>query len=233
MSLERPWPASAPELIEAQLALAAGDPPAPLVVARRSTLAIGACAVLFPRGLAGPGAIGDPAWAAAAVLRKRRVISQATVRTHAGAPYVAGLLALREGAALEAAVRALTAQPDVLLVDGTGRDHPRRAGMALHLGAILGLPTVGVTHRPLLAEGVWPDDVRGATAPLRLGGETVGAWVRTRAGTRPLAVHHGWRTDVGTAVEVVLDATLGHRTPEPFRVARRLARTARAAGQGR
>lgn len=233
MSLQPRLPTSAQELIDAQLALAAADPPPPWVVSNRRQLAIGACAVLFPRGLAGPGARGDRAWAAAAVLHKRRVVAQATILDQAGAPYIAGLLALREGAALAAALRALTAAPDVVLVDGTGHDHPRRAGMALHLGAVLDLPTVGVTHRPLLAEGAWPDDVRGATSPLRLEGETVGAWLRTRPGTRPLAVHPGWRTDVKTAVEVVLSATFSHRTPEPFRVARRLARSARARAQGR
>ena len=232
MSVPHLWSASAQELIEAQLALAAAEPPAPWSASKDREPAIGACAVIFPRGLTGSGSRGDRAWAAAAVLRKRCVIAQATVLAQAGAPYVAGLLALREGAALEAAVRALTAPPDVLLVDGTGRDHPRRGGMALHLGAVLDFPTVGVTHRPLLAEGAWPDDLRGATSPLRLDGETVGAWLRTRPGTRPLAVHPGWRTDVDTAIEVVLSATFAHRAPEPFRVARRLARTARAGAQG-
>jgi deoxyribonuclease V len=222
------WPTSPEELIDAQLALATAASPEPWVVPEEPTVAIGACVVCFPRGMTGPGARGDRAWAAAAVLEEQRVIAQATVVAEAGAPYIAGLLALREGPALQAAVRALAAPPSVLLVDGTGRDHPRRAGMALHLGAVLGLPTVGVTHRPLLAGGAWPDDAYGATAPLRLGGETVGAWLRTRRGARPLAVHAGWRTDLETAVEVVRRATSGHRTPEPFRMARRLARTARA-----
>ncbi|HSD82141.1 MAG TPA: endonuclease V, partial [Solirubrobacteraceae bacterium] len=98
-----------------------------------------------------------------------------------------------------------------------------------HLGAVLSLPTVGVTHRPLLAAGPWPDDARGATATLALDGERVAAWVRTRPGARPVVVHAGWRTGVDIAVEVVLAATRRHRTPEPLRRARRLARTARAA----
>jgi deoxyribonuclease V len=102
--------------------------------------------------------------------------------------------------------------------------------MALHLGAELGLPTIGVTHRPLLAEGAWPRDVPGAAEPLRLDGERVGAWLRTRRGARPLAIHAGWRTDVEVAVEVVMMASDRHRTPEPFRAARRLARVARAGG---
>jgi deoxyribonuclease V len=106
--------------------------------------------------------------------------------------------------------------------------HPRRAGLALHLGAVLGLPTVGVTTRPLLAQGAWPVDQRAATAPLLLGGEVVGCWVRTRAGARPVAVHAGWQTDAQAAVQVVLAATRRARTPEPLRRARTLARTRRA-----
>lgn len=166
------------------------------------------------------------------VLRDGRTVAEATVTGHAGAPYAAGLLALREGPLLEAAVRALSVAPEVLLVDATGRDHPRRAGLALHLGAVLGLPTVGVTHRPLLAAGEWPADARGATSPLRLDGRTVAAWLRTRRGTRPLAVHPGWRTDLDDALKLVMAATLRHRTPEPVRRARTLARTARSRGAG-
>jgi deoxyribonuclease V len=180
--------------------------------------------------MSGPGARGDRAWAAAVVVRGRRTVEEATVVGEAGAPYEAGLLALREGPLLETAVRALREAPDVLLVDATGRDHPRRAGLALHLGAVLAMPTVGVTHRPLLAEGDWPATAKGASSPLVLDGEPVGAWVRRRDGVRPVAAHPGWRTDVDTAVSVVLRTAGSHRTPEPLRRARRLARLARAKG---
>jgi deoxyribonuclease V len=182
--------------------------------------------VCFARGESGPGDSGDPAWAAACIGR-----GTTAVPGHAGARYEPGLLALREGALLEAAVRALPELPDVLLVDATGRDHPRRAGLALQLGAVLELPTVGVTHRPLVAEGEWPADERGARSPLVLGGELVGYWLRTRAGTRPLAVHAAWRTDPDTAADVALSASRA-RTPEPLRRARRRAREARAMDNG-
>jgi deoxyribonuclease V len=185
---------------------------------------IGGCFVCSPRGKRGEGAAGDPLWAAATASG-----STAVIQAEAGGPYRPGLLALREGPALEAAVRALEQPPDALLVDSTGRDHPRRAGLALHLGAALDLPTVGVTHRPLLADGPWPDDEQGARSPLVLERELVGFWVRTRPGTRPLAVHAAWRTDPDTAVEIVLSALAGHRAPEPLRRARRAARQARAA----
>jgi deoxyribonuclease V len=160
----------------------------------------------------------------------RRVVAEAIVTGAAGGPYAPGMLAMREGPLLEAAVRGLALVPDVLLVDATGRDHPRRAGLALQLGAELGLATVGVTHRPLLADGDWPANTRGATAGLLLEGERVAAWLRSRPGTRPLVVHAGWRTDVDVAVEVVLATVCEHRTPEPLRHARRLARVARARG---
>jgi deoxyribonuclease V len=226
------WPASPEELIKAQHALAGADPERwhPPTADGLAGLAIGACAVVFARGLAGPGASGDRAWAAAAVLLRRSVVAEATVACAASGPYIPGLLALREGPCLEAAVRALPLAPDVLLVDATGADHPRRAGLALHLGAVTGLPTVGVTHRPLLAQGAWPEDVRGAHSPLMLEGEVVGAWLRTRRGARPVAVHPGWRTTLEVAIDVVSAAARGHRTPEPLRHARGRARIARANG---
>jgi deoxyribonuclease V len=118
--------------------------------------------------------------------------------------------------------------PDVLLVNATGGDHPRRAGLAVQLGAILELPTVGVTHRPLLAGGDWPLDQAGARSPLQIGEEEVGCWLRTRPQVRPLAVHPGWHTSLDTACAVVLGTVGGVRTPEPLREARRVARRARA-----
>jgi deoxyribonuclease V len=222
------WPRSAAELVDVQRALADAQPPLWRPVVAPAFLAVGAVAICFPHGIGGRGARGDRAWTAAAVLRGRTTVAQATVVGEAGAPYEPGLLALREGPLLEAAVRALRDVPDVLLVDATGRDHPRRAGLALHLGAVLDLPTVGVTHRPLLAEGRWPDEPKGQSAGLVLDGEPVGAWARRRAGVRPVAAHAAWRTDVDTAVSVVLGTAGSHRTPEPLRRARRLARLARA-----
>lgn len=161
-------------------------------------------------------------WAAAVAGAARAEIAFAV-----DAPYEPGYLALREGPALEAAVRALARAPDVLLVDATGRDHPRGAGLALHLGAVLDLPTVGVTDRPLVAR---PDP----EGRLLLDGREVGRLVRTRRGARPVCVHAAWRTDVETACRVVLACASGRaRTPEPLRLARFLARSARARDEGR
>jgi deoxyribonuclease V len=159
-----------------------------------------------------------------------RVLGEVVATGVAAAEYRPGLLALREGPLLERALRELRPRPDVLLVDATAHDHPRRAGFALQLGAVLDLPTVGVTHRPLVAEGDWPEETgAGAASPLLLDGEPVGLWLRTRPRVRPLAVHPGWRTEAEVAREIVLAAVGRARTPEPLRAARRLARMARAA----
>jgi deoxyribonuclease V len=222
------WPATVDELIELQQALGnmtAGRWQPPTTLQR-----IGACFICFEQ-VRGAGAAGDSGFAGAAVTHRRRLLAGTSVGGPAGGPYLPALLALREGPLLEQAVGALPIAPEVLVVNATGRDHPRRAGLALHLGAILGLPTVGVTARPLVAQGAWPDDQRGATAPLQLGGEVVGYWVRTRAGAKPVAVHAAWQTDAQAAVEVVLAATRRARTPEPLRRARTLARTRRAHGR--
>jgi deoxyribonuclease V len=155
-----PWPATREELFALQRRLARQEPPPWTLPAAP---AIGGCFVCFVRrGASGPGEPGDAGWAAAAVLRDGTLLGAVGVTGEAPAGYEAGLLALREGPLLDAAVRALRVRPDVLLVDATGRDHPRRAGLGLHLGAELDLPTVGVTHRPLLATGPWPADEAGA-----------------------------------------------------------------------
>jgi deoxyribonuclease V len=218
------------ELVREQERLARTTPPPWRPIDEE--IAVAGCFVCFERGPAGPGRKGEPGWAGAAVMRRLRVIASAVVMGEAGAGYEPGLLALREGALLEAAVRTLSQQPDALLVDATGRDHPRRAGLAVHLGAVLDLPTVGVTHRPLFAKGEWPDDERGAQSPLELEGELVGYWLRTKRGTRPLAIHAAWRTDPDTALAFVLATLACARTPEPLRLAREAARTARARVSG-
>ncbi|HEY3207073.1 MAG TPA: endonuclease V [Gaiellaceae bacterium] len=221
----RAWPADADELIALQIALAEAEPP--LWQPPLGPLLVGGRFVCFERERSGAGAAGDRGWAAAALLSDNRLVATRVFSGAAGAAYREGLLALREGPLLAAAARRLPRQPQLLFVNAGGRDHPRRAGLALHLGAVLDVPTIGVTHRPLPARGEWPPDQRGATSPLVLEGELVGHWLRTRSGTRPLAVHAAWRTDAKTAVALVL-AHCVQRTPEPIRQARRLAREARA-----
>lgn len=220
------WPTTAAELIAAQEEMARRSPPGWRVEGAPAFVA--GCFVCFARGTTGRGQAGEAAWAAAVLLRGDRLIATRTLVGESGASYEPGLLALREGPLLEAVVRALPECPEVLLVNATGRDHPRRAGLALHLGAALDLPTVGVTHRPLVASGGWPEEERGSVAPLLLDGDRVGYWLRTQPGRRPLAVHAAWRTDAETAVAVVLTTTAATRTPAPLRLARQAARVVRA-----
>ncbi|MDR7544669.1 MAG: endonuclease V [Armatimonadota bacterium] len=225
-----PWAASAEELIATQVRLGHASPDG--WHPRRQPSSVAACFVCFRRGRSGPGEAGDAGWAAAVFLIHERLADAVVAQGPAGGPYQPGLLALREGPLLEEAVRRLAGVPEVLLVNATGRDHPRRAGLALHLGARLGVPTIGITSRTLVATGAWPEDRAGARSPLLLADTpepvVVGYWVRPRAGVRPLAVHAAWRTDAATAASVVWDLMRAARTPEPLRQARRLAREARA-----
>jgi deoxyribonuclease V len=191
---------------------------------------VAGCYVCFERGETGRGRKGERGWAAAVLMRANRGLVESAVAVGAaGAPYEPGLLALREGPLLDAALRALSRRPEVLLCNATGRDHPRAAGLALQLGAVLDLPSIGVTDRPLLAEGVEPGADLGATSPVLLRGVEAARLLRTRAGARPVVVHAGWRTDLDTATAVVRASTRRARTPEPVRRARQLARYARAA----
>lgn len=223
------WPGTEADLVAAQERLAAAEPPR---WAPPPSPAVAGCWGCFPRGVSGPGRAGDPAWVAAVSMQRGRGMDEAVAVDTADAPYRPGLMALRIGRLLQDAVERLPRRPDVLLVDATARDHPRRAGLALHLGAVLDVPTIGVTHRPLRADGPWPGEARGAASPLRLDGQVVGCWLRTAPGTRPLAVHPGWRVDLATAVETIL-AVSERRTPEPLRRARQLARRARAVDEVR
>lgn len=221
-----PWPETPEALCQAQAALAreSAEPWRP----ESTTFRVGGVYVCFGRGGSGHGARGDRGWAGAAVMEGRRLIAGTTVTGQANSPYIAGMLALREGPLLEAAVRSLDVLPDVLIVNASGRDHPRRCGLAVHLGAVLDLPTVGVTWRPLFAQGEWPGPCPGSTSPLLLEGELVALWLRARPGVHPLVVHPGWRTDLDTALAVVQSCIVRAVTPEPLRQARRVARTARA-----
>jgi deoxyribonuclease V len=225
------WPDTPPELISLQRELASRRPALWFPSGPRPRVA--GCFVCFARGASRPGRGGEPGWAGAALMRAdRHPAGTAVVRGRADEPYEPGLLALREGRLLEAAVRALPGRAEVVIANATGRDHPRGAGLALHLGAVLDLPSVGVTDRPLLAAGAEPGPGRRAASPLLLEGTEVARLVRTRVGARPLVVHPGWRTDLDTAVSVVLAAIRRARTPEPLRRARREARRARSMQEG-
>lgn len=219
------WPDGAAELAALQRRLAAARPRR--WEAASGAPAVGASAVCFSRDAARPGQAGQRGWGAASRKRPGSQAAVAIIEGAGGAAYRPGLLALREGHLRQDALNALPALPDVVIVDATGRDHPREAGLASHLGAVVGVPTVGVTDRPLVAIAEQPAEHRGATAPLWFAGELVGYACRTRAGTRPVYVSAGWRTTPDVAATVVLGAATRARTPQPLREARRAVRAAR------
>lgn len=220
------WPATAEDLEREEARLLAAAPEPWTLPAAPAEVA--ACAVVYGRGGAGRGAAGEPAFAAAALWRDGRLLAAAAASGPAPAPFEFGRLALREGPLLEAAVRRLPERPVVLLVHGGGRDHPRRCGLAVVLGAALDLPAAGVTGEPLRATGAPPAAPAGSLSALLLDGDHVACWVRTRAGARPVVAHAGWRVSAETAAGLVLACARGRRLPEPIRLAIEAARRERA-----
>ena len=143
-------------------------------------------------------------------------------------PYVPGLLSFREIPALLAAFRALRRRPDAVLCDGQGLAHPRRCGLASHLGLILDLPSVGVAKSRLVGEAREPGTRRGCSTRIVDRGEVVGRLLRTRDGVRPVHISVGHRVTLDDAVRLVLRTGAGFRLPEPTRLAdRRVARSVR------
>ncbi len=134
-------------------------------------------------------------------------------------PYVPGLLSWREGPAVVAAFEQLEREPDVILIDGHGIAHPRRFGIASHIGVLLDKPTIGVAKTRLVGAYDEPAVRRGASSALREKGEEVGTVVRTKTGVQPVFVSVGQAVTLPDAVKVVLDCCRGYRLPEPTRQA--------------
>ncbi|MSP67416.1 MAG: deoxyribonuclease V [Alphaproteobacteria bacterium] len=150
-------------------------------------------------------------------------ITAAVARVPTGFPYIPGLLSFRELPAVLAALDQLAALPDLLLVDGQGIAHPRRFGIACHLGVLIDRPTIGVGKSRLVGTHAEPGQVRGVRRLLRDGTEVIGTVLRTRAGVRPLYVSIGHRIGLATAVRWVLRTGRRLRLPEPVRAADALA----------
>jgi deoxyribonuclease V len=138
-------------------------------------------------------------------------------------PYVPGLLSFREMPIILETLGVLNSQPDIFIVDGQGYAHPRRFGLACHLGVWLDKPAIGCGKSILTGEHKTLPSSRGSVAPLIDDGETVGAAVRTRKGVNPVYISIGHRIDLDSAVRVILNCGRGVRLPEPTRLAHRLA----------
>ena len=141
-------------------------------------------------------------------------------------PYVPGLFAFRELPALLEALEKLTVQPDLLVCDGYGLAHPRRFGLACHVGVLTGLPSIGVAKTAFIGTCEPPGPGRGDASPLLVDGEVLGRVLRTQRGIKPVYVSVGHRIDLDTACRHVLALSPRYRLPETTRRADRLSRRA-------
>lgn len=163
--------------------------------------------------------------AAAAVLSfpDCSLVEQAVVDSRIRFPYVPGYLSFREVPPVLAALEKLTVTPDVILCDGQGIAHPRRFGLACHLGVLTGIPAIGAAKSRLTGTYVEPGPAKGDWSRLEDGGETIGAVLRSRANVQPLFVSIGHKVCLPTAIDVVLACCRKYRLPETTRAAHRLA----------
>ncbi|TWU17829.1 deoxyribonuclease V [Bythopirellula polymerisocia] len=147
------------------------------------------------------------------------LVDVATQRQKVSFPYVPGLLTFRECPAILAAYEKLQIEPDLMLVDGQGIAHPRRFGLAAHLGVLLGKPTIGCAKSRLIGTHDEPHEQAGCYTDLFDGNELIGAVLRTRANVKPLYISVGHNIELPTALDFVLDCCQGYRLPEPTRLA--------------
>ncbi|HXV92583.1 MAG TPA: endonuclease V [Pseudonocardia sp.] len=216
-------PASAEEAQAVQRAVAARVeiPSAPVPAPRR----VAGLDVSYETG-------SDRAVAAAVVVETgghggvARIVEEVVVEGSVTFPYVPGLLAFREVPLLERALQRLRTPVDLLLCDGQGIAHPRRCGLACHLGVRTGLPAVGCAKNHLVGEHNEPRPRRGDREPLVDGGDILGYALRTRDGVRSVYVSPGHRIGVAQAAEVVLALCSAHRLPDPLRRADHVSRRA-------
>jgi len=166
----------------------------------------------------------------------REVVEERVATAPLRFPYIPGLLTFREGPAVLAALRRLRHRPDALLCDGQGIAHPRRCGIATHIGVITGLPAVGCAKSRLVGEYREPGTKRGDHAPLLDKGQIVGTVLRTRDHVKPVFISVGHNIELAAAEQLILSCGAGFRLPEPTRLADQLVAAAKrqlGAGQGR
>lgn len=211
-----PWPTSVPEAIALQTTLA------PHVITQDQLPA----SIRLVAGIdAGFEDNGQTTRAAVVVLSFPDLVpvDEALVRQPTPFPYVPGLLSFREIPAVLAALRQIQTAPDVILCDGQGIAHPRRFGIASHLGLLCDRPTIGVAKSRLIGTHADVPPDKGSWVPLMDKGDRIGAVVRTRTHTKPLYISPGHRISLETAIDLVLRCTPKYRLPETTRYADRLA----------
>ncbi len=155
------------------------------------------------------------------------MVEHAIARIPTRFPYIPGLLSFREIPALLQALEKINTVPDLILCDGQGIAHPRRFGIASHLGVLIDIPTIGVGKSLLVGKYEEPASERGSWQPLRHYNETIGAVLRTRSKFKPLFISIGHRISLPTAIDYVLRCTTKYRLPETTRMAHHLASNVR------
>ncbi len=174
----------------------------------------------------------DEGWAGVVMFRypSLTLAGQHHARGKVTFPYVPGFLSFREGPIILKAFEGLSRRPDLLLLDGQGIAHPRRCGLASHLGVLLNIPSVGVAKSKLFGKFEEPGEEVGSLTDLLDGdGNVIGAVVRTRRAVKPLFVSIGHKVDLPTAIHYVLSCCRGYRLPEPTRQAHLLVQRLRNA----
>ena len=214
------WPTTEPEAVALQHHLAGRvDVSAPLP----SFDLVAGCDIAYH--------LTDPVLYAAVVVLDARdlsVVEERVVTREVNFPYIPGLLSFREIPPLLSAFSELRSVPDVVMLDGQGIAHPRRFGLACHLGLWLDLPCLGCAKSWLAGEYEEPGPNAGDHSPLAVGGESVGAVMRTAGGAKPAFVSPGHKLDVASAVDVVRRTLSGFRHPAPTRAAHMAGNKARA-----
>jgi len=167
----------------------------------------------------------DKAYAAVVVLAlpDLEIVEQVVAERETPFPYIPGLLSFREAPAVLDAMEKLTTRPDLLMFDGQGIAHPRRLGIAAHMGVYLNMPSIGCAKSRLTGTYQEPGPAAGDISPLMAGRERIGVVLRSKPRTNPLFVSIGHLIDLSTATSYVLQTLRGYRLPEPTRQADRLA----------
>jgi len=205
------WQVDYAEALDTQLRLAAQ-------VSRRSE-------VITPRFIAGvdisAGKTQEMATAAVVVLNypELRLVETKVAQGRLNFPYIPGLLSFRESPLILDACQRLTITPDLILVDGQGIAHPRRMGLASHLGLFLNTLTIGCAKSRLCGSHEMPNEKPGSYAEVIDNGETIGAALRTKLGVKPVYVSIGHKVDLQDAINWVMNCCRGYRLPEPLRLA--------------
>jgi deoxyribonuclease V len=218
MRVEHSWDVSAREAIDIQKRLAAHRPDPP----PRTPIHTVAGVDVDVRGGVSYAAVGLMTFPGL------EVMSVALARRRTTFPYRPGLLAFREGPVVLEAFDQLPQLPDVAIFDGHGFAHPRRMGLARHIGLWLDLPTIGCAKSRLIGRHDMPRPEKGSYTLLLQGGDVIGAVVRTRSGVRSVYVSVGHRMELDLAIQMILTCCTRYRLPEPIRLAHQAAGAAHA-----